>query len=132
MKTFTIAATVSLALAIAGCSKPSPSRSSEQGANAPSAEAQREAADIVKNRCTPCHGPTGHGDGPASASLNPKPRNWTDKEWQKIASDEEIEKAITYGGAAVGKSAAMPANPDLQSKPEVVKALRMTVRSFGK
>jgi hypothetical protein len=38
---------------------------------------------------------------------------------------------ILYGGAAVGKSAAMPANPDLQSQPFVVKALVEKIRNFG-
>jgi hypothetical protein len=31
----------------------------------------------------------------------------------------------------VGKSPAMPANPDLMSKPAVVEALRALVRGFG-
>jgi len=37
-----------------------------------------------------------------------------------------------YGGAAVGKSLQMVANPDLQAKPGVVAALREIVRTFGK
>jgi hypothetical protein len=36
------------------------------------------------------------------------------------------------GGPAVGKSPAMPGNPDLQSKPEVVKELVKIVRAFKK
>ena len=28
--------------------------------------------------CAMCHGPTGKGDGPTAAVLNPKPRNHTD------------------------------------------------------
>jgi hypothetical protein len=47
-------------------------------------------------------------------------------------TDDEITKAITYGGAAIGKSPMMPANPDLDAKPEVVAALVHIVRDFGK
>lgn len=126
MKRSSCAVVVGIALAVAGC------QGGKSGGAAVSAEAQREADSILSTRCTPCHGPSGKGDGPASASLNPKPRNWTDKAWQKDTPNEEIEKAIAYGGAAVGKSAAMPANPDLQNKPEVVTALRNRVREFGK
>ena len=43
-----------------------------------------------------------------------------------------IGKAILEGGAAVGKSAVMPSNPDLQKKPEVVGELVKIVRDFGK
>jgi hypothetical protein len=82
-------------------------------------------------RCTPCHGPEGRGDGPASASLNPHPRNFHDVDWQKQATDEHIEKIIQYGGAAVGKSPAMPANPDLTDKPQVVAALKNHIRSLA-
>jgi mono/diheme cytochrome c family protein len=102
-----------------------------RGADQISPAAEKEAQDIFKNRCTMCHGASGKGDGPAGAALNPKPRNWTDSAWQKVVTDEEIEKAILGGGQEVGKSVLMPANPDLANKPEVVKALRQIVRSFS-
>lgn len=96
-------------------------------------EADRaEAARIFETRCATCHGKEARGDGPGSGALNPKPRNFHDVEWQKATSDSVIETAIVYGGAAVGKSAAMVPNPDLQAKPGVVAALRDLVRSFGK
>ena len=79
-----------------------------------------------------CHGASGGGDGPASAGLAPKPRNFQDAAWQKSVSDEYLAQIIQYGGAAVGKSAAMPPNPDLMSKPEVVAALAAHVRSLAK
>lgn len=90
-----------------------------------------QAKEIFASRCTPCHGPTGKGDGAASAALTPKPRDFGDAEWQKSVTDDHIEKIISYGGAAVGKSPAMPPNPDLADKP-VVKALREHVRNLGK
>ena len=94
--------------------------------------ARAEAQEIFASRCTPCHGATGGGDGAASAGLTPPPRNFHDKAWQSAVTDEHIEKIIQYGGAAVGKSPAMPSNPDLMSKPEVLAALREHIRSLGK
>ena len=94
--------------------------------------AKAEAITIFETRCTPCHGPGGQGNGPASAGLAPPPRNFTDPSWQKGVTDEHLEKIIQYGGSAVGKSPAMPPNPDLMSKPEVVTALRLQVRRFLK
>lgn len=94
--------------------------------------ARKEAAEIFATRCFACHGATGLGDGVAAAALTPKPRNYHDKEWQKSVTDEAIEKIIKLGGPAVGKSPLMPPNPDLEAKPEVVSALRETVRAFGR
>ena len=106
---------------------PAASASSE-----PSAEARAEAKQIFGTRCFACHGPEGLGNGPASAGLTPPPRNFHDPAFQARVTDEHIEQIIQYGGAAVGLSPAMPANPDLTSKPEVVAALREIIRGFGK
>jgi mono/diheme cytochrome c family protein len=99
---------------------------------ADSASAQAEAEKIFSERCVTCHGAQGAGDGPASAGLVPKPRDFTDPAWQRSVEDGYIEQIVQYGGAAVGKSAAMPANPDLMSKPAVVAALRAHVRALSK
>lgn len=82
--------------------------------------------------CSTCHGKTGKGEGAAAAALNPKPRNYTDKAWQKSVTDERLAKAIVEGGPAVGLSALMPPNPDLKDKPEVVAGLVQIIRNFGK
>lgn len=95
------------------------------------ADAAAEAKEIFSTRCSTCHGPQGKGDGPAGAALNPKPRNLGDAAWQKSVTDEHIEKIIVGGGTAVGKSAMMPPNPDLASKPDVVKALAAQIRGLG-
>jgi mono/diheme cytochrome c family protein len=97
-----------------------------------SATDRAEADEIFAKRCAACHGTSGMGDGPGALALSPKPRNYRDRAWQKNVTDEEIEKAIVYGGAAVGKSPQMVANPDLQAKPGVVTALRVKIREFGR
>ena len=85
--------------------------------------------DLFKTRCAPCHGESGKGDGPGAAALTPKPRNYTDVAWQDKVKDEDIKKTILYGGAAVGKSPQMPANPDLEGKPDLDELVK-TVRGF--
>jgi len=104
---------------------------SAPGHASPSAADRAEADSLFATRCASCHGPNGEGNGPAAAGLDPKPRNYHDLTWQTATTDAEIEKAILDGGEAVGKSPAMAPNPDLQSKPGVVAALREKIRSFG-
>jgi len=99
-------------------------------APATASDADKEAQEIYAGRCTPCHGAKGAGDGAASAGLTPKPRNFSDPAWQASVTDEHIEKIIKFGGVAVGKSPAMPGNPDLNAKPQVVIELREIVRDF--
>jgi cytochrome c5 len=97
----------------------------------PAADPVAEAKDIYANRCTVCHGATGKGDGDGSAALDPKPRDFTSAEWQSSVTDEHLRKIIVYGGLAVQKAPTMPANPDLDAKPEVVAELVKLVRSLG-
>jgi mono/diheme cytochrome c family protein len=128
-----------VALAI-GCSKkPEATEHTEQApaavatpSAAPADDPAREARTLFKTRCVVCHGEDGKGDGPGAAALNPKPRDYTDAAWQASVTDEQIHKTIVFGGAAVGKSPNMPANPDLESKPAVVDELVKRVRSFKK
>jgi mono/diheme cytochrome c family protein len=133
------AAFASSLLLTAACSKgeslnptPAPTPAAEPPKPAePAPVATETAADVFKNRCTPCHGANGLGDGPAAAALNPKPRNYTDAAWQKSVTDDQLKKTILYGGAAVGKSAVMPSQPDLESKPVVLDGLIKIIRDFG-
>jgi mono/diheme cytochrome c family protein len=101
-------------------------------ASAPAADAVVEAEQIFATRCFTCHGSEGAGDGPGSAALTPKPRNFQDPAWQDSVSDEHIEKIVLYGGAAVGRSPTMPGNPDLMSQPETVRALVAHVRGLAR
>jgi mono/diheme cytochrome c family protein len=101
------------------------------GAAAPAAGADDPKA-YFKMKCVVCHGETGGGDGPGGAALTPKPRNFTEAAWQDSVKDDDIKKAIVEGGAAVGKSAAMPGNPDLRGKPALTDALVKYVRGLKK
>lgn len=66
--------------------------------------------------CTPCHGQEGKGDGPASAALDPKPRNLTDPGYMAGLGDRYLFELISRGGIAVGKSPLMPAQSALAAQ----------------
>ncbi len=97
-----------------------------------STQARAQAESIFSDRCAVCHGDNGEGNGPGADNLNPKPVNFHNHKWQRSISDEQIAKAIVYGGQAVGLSASMAPNPDLDSKPQIVAALVERIRKLGK
>ncbi len=63
---------------------------------------------LFEKNCVSCHGAGGKGDGVAAASLNPKPRDLTDKTFMAGLKDEQLISVIKKGGPAVGKSPLMP------------------------
>jgi hypothetical protein len=59
--------------------------------------------------CSPCHGMKGKGDGTFfTIDLKPKPRNFTDVEYMKKRTDDQLTKSITEGSKAVDKSNLCP------------------------
>ncbi|HXX74542.1 MAG TPA: cytochrome c [Nitrospiraceae bacterium] len=62
---------------------------------------------IYKEYCAQCHGFTGKGDGPAAATLEPKPAIHANINFSEVPT-EYLYNMINYGGAAMGKSANMP------------------------
>jgi mono/diheme cytochrome c family protein len=122
---------------IGGCNKEEPKAAAPPPAATPAPVTAAPPAEpltaegVFKTRCSTCHGESGHGDGPAAVALNPKPRNYTDPEWQKTVTDDQLKKTIVGGGAAVGKSPLMVPNPDLADKPDVVEGLVKIIRGFA-
>ncbi len=78
----------------------------------PAFAAQKGDAKAGKARydllCTSCHGTSGKGDGPAAASLTPKPRDHSDGKYMNTLTDKYIFDIIKGGGASAGKSPLMP------------------------
>jgi mono/diheme cytochrome c family protein len=66
-------------------------------------------AKIFAKYCETCHGKSGHGDGPASKPLNPKPRDFTNPKNFKSKNDEEVFSLVSKGGASRHLSPVMPA-----------------------
>jgi mono/diheme cytochrome c family protein len=82
-------------------------------------DAAPAGAQLFKTNCEMCHGPQGHGDGPAGQALDPRPRNlaelqpkagddflfWRIHEgkpgtsmvaWKGILSDEQIWQIVSF------------------------------------
>ena len=74
---------------------------------------QPDGQRLFQTRCFVCHGRNGKGDGPSSSGLAEKPQDLTDPNWQRVTSDDQLHKVIQGGGLAIGRSGAMPPNPDL-------------------
>ena len=55
--------------------------------------------------CASCHGATGHGDGPASAALNPKPRDFTSGYWRYGGGEVRVVRTISEGSPGTAMAA---------------------------
>lgn len=91
-----------------------------------------QAELMFSTLCATCHGADGTGNGPAAATITPRPRNYTDPAWQASVTDEQLKETILKGGAGVGKSPMMPGQPQLKDHPEVLDGLVKIIRGFGK
>lgn len=52
---------------------------------------------LFQTNCALCHGPKGIGDGPAGASLNPKPRNLIEGKWKVGGDSISLYTTLTKG-----------------------------------
>lgn len=118
-------------LGTTGCSKKK--KASPETTEPSAAASVVEARNIFKTRCVGCHGASGDGKGVNAASLSKPPQDYTDPAWQAKVTDEELKKAIIFGGKAVGKSELMLPNPDLENpaKAAVVDELVKMIRGFA-
>jgi mono/diheme cytochrome c family protein len=85
-------------------------------ATAPTGDPIAAGKQTFMTLCTPCHGNEGKGDGPASVSLDPKPRNLTDPGYMAGLNDRYVFELVSRGGAAVGKSPMMPPQTALSAQ----------------
>ena len=127
MKKVLFAVLVLSALALAACGggadavatlAPVPSDFAGQ-TNPLGADAAAAGAEVFKTNCESCHGPQGHGDGPAGAALDPAPKNLADLQvtagddylywrintgkegtsmvaWKGVLTDEQIWQAVAF------------------------------------
>jgi mono/diheme cytochrome c family protein len=59
------------------------------------ADAAAEGKKLFQTNCQMCHGPQGHGDGPAGGSLDPRPKNLA--VLQESAADDYLFWRISEG-----------------------------------
>lgn len=66
--------------------------------------------EIYAAQCGICHGPLGKGDGPAAASLTPKPRDFTSGTWTQGGTPVQVFITLTKGidGTTMGSYASLP------------------------
>jgi mono/diheme cytochrome c family protein len=70
----------------------------------PSSEASArlvEGARVFDERCTPCHGDAGYGDGVLADLLPVRPRNYHDDRFEWGTSWQEIERTVRLGRSDV-------------------------------
>ena len=79
------------------------------GSKPSQAQNTAEGQKLYATHCASCHGDKGRGDGVAGKALPVKPADHTDAKIMNSFSDEFLLDIIAKGGAAVGKSAFMPA-----------------------
>jgi mono/diheme cytochrome c family protein len=84
---------------------------------------------VYVQNCAPCHGETGKGDGTAAASLDPKPRDHTNRAYMDTLTDASIAEVVKVGGALRGFPN-MPSHPHLGGEEMV--ALVAYVRSLSR
>jgi mono/diheme cytochrome c family protein len=74
-------------------------------------------ADVAKGKqvfatyCQTCHGEKGDGQGPASKTLNPPPRDFTKAQFKFGDQDEDLFDTISNGAAAQKASDGTPGSP---------------------
>jgi mono/diheme cytochrome c family protein len=92
----------------------------------PNPELMARGKALFVENCATCHGPEGRGDGAAGASLNPKPRNFTQATgWVNGYRIEDIYKTLREGV----KGSGMVSFNYLSRKDRM--ALVHVVQSFG-
>lgn len=81
------------------------------------ADAVAAGETLFAERCSSCHGPEGAGDGPAAASLDPKPTNL--KAEVPDLKDDYIFWRIMDGGAMDPFNSSMPAHKGILTDDQV-------------
>lgn len=72
-----------------------------------------EGKDLYSANCSSCHGTDGKGDGPASAGLNPPPRNYTSNAgWVNGRTSSDIFKTLQEGIAGSAMASYSYMNPE--------------------
>jgi mono/diheme cytochrome c family protein len=72
----------------------------------PNAKLLARGEVLFKRNCTSCHGDAGRGDGPALATLNPKPRNFSQPDkWTRGYRVTDIFTTLAVGVKGTGMAA---------------------------
>jgi mono/diheme cytochrome c family protein len=89
----------------------------------PSGSWAQDGKAIFADKCMPCHGENGKGNGPLASTFDPKPRDFCLPEFWKGDVDKKIADAITQG-----KNQMIP----VDLKPDAIKAVIGYIKSSCK
>lgn len=82
----------------AACGQPARSPADAPGSENIRASVERGRSLYQAHGCVVCHGRDGHGDGPAAASLNPRPRDFRDLQaYVQGTGVEDIARTLDSG-----------------------------------
>jgi mono/diheme cytochrome c family protein len=93
------------------------------------ADAATAGKEVYTTNCQGCHGESAKGDGPAAASMNPKPADLT--KTVKETDAQYMHWVISVGGAAAGLSASMPAFKDVLTDDDIWKVDTYLRTTYG-
>lgn len=70
----------------------------------------KHGKNVFSLQCAVCHGAQGHGDGPAGAGLNPRPRNLVEGHWKKGGDSIALYETLLHGipGSSMASFAHLP------------------------
>ncbi|MDD8018156.1 MAG: c-type cytochrome [Bacteroidota bacterium] len=91
---------------------------------------QREGKFFYTKYCLVCHGSEGKGDGFNAFNLNPRPKDFTEKQYMQALTDEKLIETVSQGGRGVNKSPSMPSWGGRLSKDEILYVVAY-VRTFA-
>jgi mono/diheme cytochrome c family protein len=80
---------------------------------------QREGKFLYTKYCLVCHGTEGKGDGFNAFNLDPKPKDFTEKQYMQALTDEKLIETVSQGGRGVNKSPLMPSWGGRLTKQEI-------------
>ncbi len=69
---------------------------------------------IYEGKCQMCHGSNGNGNGPAAASLNPKPADFNDPKFWRTYDEKKMNDVIRSGRGMM---------PAFDMKPDEIQAI---------
>lgn len=112
------AATLAAVLTAVACGPPgeggsTPAKRSGGWVQAVDSEMLARGQQAYTLNCAPCHGASGRGDGPGAATLNPKPRDHTDRALMDTLTDQKIADVVRMGGIVSGYPN-MPSSPHIR------------------